>query len=89
MAIHKSAKKRIRRNARRQVYNKSNMSEMRGYIRKVEEAIKSGDQKAAQAALKAAEPKMQRNASKNLLHKKNASRKISRLAQAIKKMKKA
>lgn len=88
MAIHKSAKKRIRRNARKAVENKSRISETRGYVRKVEEAIKSGDQKAALAALRAAQPHLHRSAGKNLLHKKTASRKLSRLAARIKALKK-
>lgn len=88
MAIHKSAKKRIRRNAKRAAMNKSRLSGTRTAIRKVEEAIKAGDQKAAQEALKAAEPQLQRTASKNIIHKKTASRKISRLSKRIKALKK-
>jgi small subunit ribosomal protein S20 len=88
MAIHKSAKKRIRRNARHAGYNKSRVSNMRSHIRKVEEAIKSGDQKAAQEALKAAQPAIHKTAAKGLVHKKNASRKLSRLSARIKSIKK-
>lgn len=88
MAIHKSAKKRIRRNARAAGVNKSRVSQMRSAIRKVEEAIKSGDQKAAADALKAAQPKIQRSAGKGLLHKKTAARKISRMSKRIKTIKK-
>lgn len=88
MAIHKSAKKRIRRNARRQTINKAHVSGMRSQIRKVEEAIKSGDPAAAQAALKAAQPAIHKTAGRGLVHKKNASRKLSRLAARIKGLKK-
>lgn len=88
MAIHKSAKKRIRRNARRAGYNKSRVSEMRNNIRKVDEAIKAGDSKAAQAALKAAQPLMHRVAGKGIVSKKTTSRKLSRLSKAIKGIKK-
>lgn len=88
MAIHKSAKKRIRRNARVASANKSRTSQMRGAIRKVEEAIKSGDPQAAADALKAAQPKIQRSADKGLLHKKTAARKISRMSKRIKTIKK-
>jgi len=84
MAIHKSAKKRIRRNARVAKGNKSRISQMRGTIRKVEAAITAGDKAAAQAALKEAQPKLQRAGGKGLIHKKTASRRISRLAQRIK-----
>ncbi len=87
MAIHKSAKKRIRRNARVAAQNKSRVSGLRTGIRKVEEAIKSGDQKAAQAALKAAQPAIHRAAGKSIMHKKTAARKLSRLSARIKNMK--
>lgn len=86
MAITKSGKKRIRRNARRATLNKSRVSEMRGGIRKIEEAIKSGDADAAKAALKAAQPSIARTAGKRIISKKTASRKISRLSARIKKI---
>ncbi len=88
MAVHKSAKKRIRRNARVEQRNKSRMSETRTGVHKVEEAIKSGDYAAAQAALKVAQPLLQRTGAKGLVHQKNASRKISRLTARIKTLKK-
>jgi small subunit ribosomal protein S20 len=88
MAIHKSAKTRIRRNARRNVINTSRISKTRTAIRKVEEAIASGDQKAAAAALKSAQPVIHSSAGKGLLHKKTAARKLSRLSARIKKLKK-
>ncbi|MBI1216118.1 MAG: 30S ribosomal protein S20 [Alphaproteobacteria bacterium] len=84
MAIHKSAKKRIRRNNRAKDVNKSRVSQMRTYIKKVEEAISTGDQKAAAEALKAAQPKIQKTAGKGIIHKKTASRKISRLSKKVK-----
>ncbi len=86
MAITKSGKKRIRRNARRATLNKSRVSEMRGGIRKLEEAIKSGDAEAAKAALKAAQPSIARVAGKKIISKKTASRKISRLSARVKKI---
>lgn len=86
MAITKSGKKRIRRNARRATLNKSRVSEMRGGIRKIEEAIKSGDAEAAKAALKAAQPSIARTAGKKIINPKTASRKISRLSARIKKI---
>lgn len=88
MAIHKSAKKRIRRNAKRAAMNKSRLSGTRTAIRKVEEAIEAGDQKAAAEALKAAQPLIHRTAAKNILNEKTASRKISRLSKRIKTLKK-
>lgn len=88
MAIHKSAKKRIRRNARAQDVNKSRISKTRSAVRKVQEAITKGDYDAARAALKAAQPELHRSAAKGLVHQKNASRKISRLSARIKAIKK-
>lgn len=88
MAVHKSAKKRIRRNARAATGNKSRMSATRTAVRKVEEAIKAGDYAAAQAALKAAQPGLHRTADKGLVHKKTAARKLSRLSARIKALKK-
>jgi small subunit ribosomal protein S20 len=88
MAVHKSAKKRIRRNARVGEQNKSRKSAVRSGLRKVEEAIKSGDYKAAQDALKAAQPGIHRGAAKGLFHQKTASRKLSRLSARIKALKK-
>ena len=88
MAIHKSAKKRIRRNARVETRKKSRTSQMRGFVRKVEEAIASGDSTKAKTALKEAQPKLHRAADKGVMHKKTAARKLSRLSARIKGMSK-
>jgi small subunit ribosomal protein S20 len=84
MAIHKSAKKRIRRTARVTARSKSRLSQMRTLVRKVEEAIASGDAVKAKAALKEAQPKLHRTSSKGILHKKTVARKLSRLSGRIK-----
>jgi small subunit ribosomal protein S20 len=86
MANTKSAKKATRVIARRTEINKARRSRMRGTVRKVEEAITSGDQAAALAALQAAEPTLMRSAQKGVLHKKTASRKVSRLTARIAKL---
>lgn len=86
MANIKSAKKAIRQIARRTEVNKSRRSRMKSSVRWVEEAIASGDQAAAREALKDAQPELMRSASKNLIHKNAASRKISRLASRVKAM---
>jgi len=83
MANTKSAKKAARQTARRTVANKARRSHMRSYARKVEEAIASGDKEAAAAALREAEPVLARTARKGLLHRKAASRKVSRLAKRV------
>jgi small subunit ribosomal protein S20 len=84
MANTASAKKAARRNTRRTAVNRNRVSRVRSSVRKVDEAIASGDKTAAAAALKAAEPELMRAASKGALHKKAASRKVSRLAKRVK-----
>ncbi|MCQ8782999.1 30S ribosomal protein S20 [Mangrovibrevibacter kandeliae] len=84
MANTPSAKKAVRKIARRTEINKTRRSRVRTFLRKVEEAIASGDKDAAQAALRAAQPELMRAASKGVFHKNTASRKISRLASRVK-----
>ena len=86
MANHKSAKKRIRRNLARAEINKSRMSRIRTFIKKVEHAIGVGDIDDARVALKQAQPEIMRGVSKGVLHKNTASRKMSRLAAGVKKL---
>jgi small subunit ribosomal protein S20 len=86
MANTKSAKKKTRVIARRTAINKTRRSGMRTSIRKVEEAIASGDHAAATAALHAAEPQVMRASQKGILHKKTASRKVSRLTHQVAKL---
>lgn len=84
MANTKSAKKMVRKIARRTEVNKSRRSRVRTFVRKVEEAVASGDKAAAIKALKAAEPEIMRGVTKGVLHKNTASRKVSRLAARVK-----
>ncbi|MET0182901.1 MAG: 30S ribosomal protein S20 [Caulobacterales bacterium] len=84
MANTSSAKKAIRRDIRRTEVNGARTSRVRTFWRKVEEAIASGDAKAAQAALVQAESETMRGASHGVLHKNTASRKVSRLAKRVK-----
>ena len=84
MANSPQAKKRARQNARRFEINKARRSRIRTYLRKVEEAIESGDKDAAGAALKAAQPELMRGVTKGVFHKNTASRKMSRLAARVK-----
>jgi small subunit ribosomal protein S20 len=86
MANTKSAKKAARKIVRRTEVNKSRRSRMRIYVRKVEEAIASGDASAAKTALRTAEPELMRAAQKGVVHKNQASRKVSRLAHRIAKL---
>ena len=84
MANTKSAQKAVRQIARRTAVNKSRRSEMRTFVRKVEEAIAAKDGAGAAAALKEAEPRLARAAQKGIVHRNAASRKISRLAKRVK-----
>lgn len=84
MAHHKSAKKRIRRNARRAEINRSRISRIRTFVKKVELAISSGDKPAAETALRAAQPELHRGVNKGVLHRNTAARKLSRLSARIK-----
>ena len=84
MANSPGAKKRVRQLARRTMINKSRRSRMRTFIRRVEEAIASGDPDKARDALKNAQPEIMRSVTKGILHKNTASRKISRLSARVK-----
>ncbi len=84
MANHKSAKKRIRTNARRNDINTARVSRIRTFLKKVEVAITGGDAKAAADALKVVQPELMRGVAKNIVQKNAASRKISRLNARIK-----
>jgi small subunit ribosomal protein S20 len=84
MANHKSAKKRIIRNAKRAEINGARISRIRTFIKKVELAITSGDKDAAQQALRDAQPEIMRGVSRGVIHKNTASRKMSRLSARVK-----
>ncbi|MGD1881164.1 MAG: 30S ribosomal protein S20 [Paracoccaceae bacterium] len=84
MANSPQAKKRARQNEKRFVVNKARRSRIRTFLRKVEEAIASGDKAAAEAALKMAQPELMRGVTKGVYHKNTASRKVSRLSNRIK-----
>jgi small subunit ribosomal protein S20 len=84
MANSPSSKKRALQAARRADINKARRSRMRTFVRKVEEAITTGDFAVATEALRQAQPEIMRSVSKGVLHKNTASRKISRLAGRVK-----
>ena len=87
MANHKSARTRITRNARRADINKSRMSRIRTFIKKIETALGTGLALEAEMAFKNAQPEIQRGVAKGLIHKNAAARKISRLSARIKALK--
>lgn len=84
MANTPQSKKRARQSERRYAINKMRRSRIRTFIRKVEEAIATGDQAVAAAALRDAQPEMMRGVTKGVLHKNTVSRKISRLSARVK-----
>lgn len=84
MANTASARKRIRQTERRTARNQARKSRMRTFVKKVEAAIDSGNKTEAAAALRAAQPEMQRAAGKGVAHKNTISRKLSRLSARIK-----
>ena len=84
MANTSSAKKAARKIEARTAVNKNRRSRVRTFVRKVEEALASGDKGAAEEAFKAAQPELMRAAAKGVVHKNTASRKVSRLAQRVK-----
>jgi small subunit ribosomal protein S20 len=84
MANNDSARKRIRQTAKRTARNKARKSRVRSFVRKVEEAVASGDKAAAQEAFRAAQPEMQRAATKGVVHANTVARKLSRLSARVK-----
>ena len=84
MANSAQSKQRARQNEARFQINKARRSRIRTYLRKVEEAIASGDKDAAAAALKAAQPELMRGVTKGVFHKNTAARKVSRLSARVK-----
>ncbi len=84
MANIQSAKKRVRRNARRTTINHARIGRIRTFVKRVESAIESGDKEAAQQALKAAQPEIMRGVTKGVLHRNTASRKVSRMSARVK-----
>ncbi len=84
MANTRSAKKAIRKIAAKTEVNKARRTRMRSSVRRVEEAISSGDSEAAGVALRQAQPEIMRSAQNGIMHKNTASRKISRLSRRVK-----
>jgi small subunit ribosomal protein S20 len=84
MANTPQAKKRARQNESRFAINKARRSRIRTFLRKVEEAIATGDAVVAKTALQAAQPEMMRGVTKGVLHKNTVARKMSRLSSRVK-----
>ncbi len=84
MANTPQSKKRARQNEKRFAVNKVRRSRIRTFLRKVEEAISSGDKEVASAALREAQPELMRGVTKGVLHKNTVARKMSRLSARVK-----
>lgn len=84
MANTPQSKKRARQNERRFEINKARRSRVRTFLRKVEEAIESGNKEDASLALRAVQPELMRGVTKGIFHKNTVARKISRLASRVK-----
>ena len=84
MANTAQSKKRARQSEARYAVNKARRSRIRTFLRKVEEALASGNQDAAAAALKAAQPELERGVTKGILHANTVARKMSRLSSRVK-----
>ena len=83
MANTPQAKKRIRRNAKRETINHSSISRIRTFIKQVESALESGKKKEAAEALKMVQPEMARGVARGVIHKNTAARKFSRLSKRV------
>ncbi|MDE0862767.1 MAG: 30S ribosomal protein S20 [Rubripirellula sp.] len=79
-----SAKKRLRQNSKLRIHNRAAKSNMRSQIRRVREAVEAGDSELAQTEFKTAQKKIDRAASKNLIHRNAAARTKSRLVALLK-----
>ena len=84
MANTPQSKKRARQNERKLEVNKARRSRIRTFLKKVEEAITSGDKTSAASALKSAQPELMRGVTKGVYKKNTAARKMSRLSARIK-----
>lgn len=86
MANHQSAKKRIRRNLKRNIFMSTRRNRVRTFVKNVELAVSKGDREQALKLFKDTESEFMRGVKVGAFKLKTASRKISRLASQIKAM---
>jgi small subunit ribosomal protein S20 len=84
MANSPQSKKRARQIVRRTEINTARRSRIRTFLRRVEEAIASGDGERAKSALREAQPELMRGVSRGIYHRNTAARKMSRLSARVK-----
>jgi small subunit ribosomal protein S20 len=84
MANHKSAEKKHRKDTKKRLANVSRLSRVRTFVKKIEETLKKGaDVTVAAQEFRTAQSELMRGASKGVLHRKTASRKVARLASKL------
>lgn len=82
---NKSGLKRERQSLKRRERNKSVLTAIKTQVKKTRQAIESDDKAVAGAEMKKAQTLLSKAASKGIIHKKNASRRVSRLAKKLSK----
>ncbi|MGE4553332.1 MAG: 30S ribosomal protein S20 [Desulfovibrionaceae bacterium] len=83
MANHASAVKRHRQSLKRNEHNRAARTRVKNVVKDVRTAVESKDKDAAVQALRAATSVLDKAAGKNVLHKRNAARRIARLQKAV------
>ena len=83
MANHADAIKRNRQNLVRRQRNRSYRATMRNQVKAIRAAIEAGDAEKAQELLPTVTRTLHRTAQKGIIHRKNADRRISRIARAV------
>lgn len=84
MAHHKSAKKRILTNAKKRTRNQSYISSVRTAVKRFRSALEKGQTAEVNTLLAEAQSLLHKAASRGLIHRNNASRKVARLAALLK-----
>jgi small subunit ribosomal protein S20 len=88
MANTSAAKKALRVSAAKREVNNARKNRIRTFIRKVDDAVKVGDEAKAREAFKALEPEIMRGVTKKVYKLGTASRKLVKLASRIRGLKK-
>lgn len=83
MASHKSAIKRAKQGEKRRLRNIATKSGVKTAIKKVLGAVSENDSEGAKANLATAIPQICKAGAKGILHKRNVSRKVSRLTRKV------
>ncbi len=83
LANIKSAEKRIRTTAKKTEVNKKKKSELKTYMRKFDNTIENGNIEEAKEILKTIDKLLKKATHNSLIHKNNASRKISHLTKKL------